>query len=63
MKNKKHKLIIDQISKARVKNNQNWMRLLEIAFEFAPEQSKKILKDINNQDRKINKFAEKLSKI
>ena len=39
------------------------MKLLEIAFKFAPEHSKKILKDINKQDKKINKLAEKLSKI
>ena len=63
MKNKKHKKIIGLISKARTKNNSNWMKLLEIAFEFAPKHSKKILKDINAQDKKINSLAEKLSKI
>lgn len=63
MKNIKRKKVISLISKARTKNNSNWMKLLEIAFKFAPEHSKKILKDINKQDKKINKLAEKLSKI
>tara|TARA_Y100000389_G_C17128161_1_gene348859 strand:+ start:314 stop:505 length:192 start_codon:yes stop_codon:yes gene_type:complete len=63
MKNIKRKEVISLISKARTKNNSNWMKLLEIAFKFAPKHSKKILKDINKQDKKINKLAEKLSKI
>ena len=51
MKNIKRKEVISLISKARTKNNSNWMKLLEIAFKFAPEHSKKILKDINKQER------------
>jgi len=58
-----YKKIIREISLVRTKNNTNWMKLLEISFKFAPKESKKILKDINKQDRKINKLAEKLSKI
>ena len=63
MKNPKYKLIINQISKARVKNNLNWMKILETAFEYAPQKSKKILDDINKQDKKINSLAKKLAKI
>ena len=54
--------IIDQISSARKKNNVNWMNILRLAFKLAPKEAKKILKDINTQDKKISKLVEKLSK-
>ena len=59
MKNKYEK-IIKQITNARKKNNTNWMNLLRISIKFAPKQSKKILRDINNQDKKISKLLKKL---
>ena len=59
MKNKYEK-IIKQITIARKKNNTNWMNLLRISIKFAPKQSKKILRDINNQDKKISKLLKKL---
>ena len=61
MKKKNYNLIIDQISKARKKNNENWMNLLKIAFEFAPIKTKKILRNINSQDKKISNLLKKLS--
>ncbi len=54
--------IINQISNARKKNNVNWMKILRLAFKLAPIDAKKILKDINTQDKKISKLVEKLSK-
>ena len=42
MKKKNYNLIIDQISKTRKKNNENWMNLLKIAFEYAPIKIKKL---------------------
>ena len=41
MKKKNYNLIIDKISKAREKNNKNWMNLLKIAFESDPNNTKK----------------------
>ena len=42
MKNKKLK-IIDQIENTRKKNNKNWMDILRIAFEKAPEETSLII--------------------
>jgi len=52
--------IIDLIGSARKKNNVNWMNILRLAFKLAPKEAKKILKDINTQDKKISKLVEKL---
>ena len=53
-----YKKIIKDIGKTRKKNNTNWMKLLEISFKYAPKESKRILRDINKQDRKINKLVD-----
>ncbi len=61
-KKDKKEIIIDEISKARRKNNHNWMKLLKLAMDVAPNKSKIILRQINNQDRKISKLVERLSR-
>ncbi len=61
-KKDKKEIIIDEISKARRKNNYNWMKLLKLAMDVAPHKSKIILRQINDQDRKISKLVEKLSR-
>ena len=38
------------------------MKILQLALESAPIKSKQVLKNINNQDKKISKLVEKLSK-
>jgi len=54
--------IIDQISKIREKNNRNWMNILKLAFKYAPEQAKNIMKDITDCDKQINELMKGLSK-
>ena len=54
--------IIDQISKIREKNNRNWMNILRLAFKYAPEQAKDIMKDIADCDKRINELMKGLSK-
>tara|TARA_B100000700_G_C14548257_1_gene625326 strand:- start:269 stop:457 length:189 start_codon:yes stop_codon:yes gene_type:complete len=61
MKNR-YEAIIKQITNARKKNNINWMNLLRISIKYAPNQSKKILKDINKQDKKISQLLRKITK-
>ena len=61
-KNNNSKEILKQISNARKENNKNWMKILQLALESAPIKSKKVLKNINSQDKKISKLVEKLSK-
>ncbi len=59
---KQYEAIIKQITNARKKNNINWMNLLRISIKYAPNQSKKILKDINKKDREISKLLKKITK-
>ena len=48
---------INKIERTRKKNNKNWMDLLRLSFKHNPEASKKIVKEIFNEDRKINKLV------
>ena len=64
-KNKKieHYLeIIDEIAKVRSGNNMNWMDILRLAFTHAPEEAKKLMKKIDNEDNRISELVKKLSK-
>jgi len=38
------------------------MKLLEIAFEYAPAKAKKVMKKINYNDKRISSLISKLSK-
>ena len=62
MKLKIKNSIIKQIYLARAKNNANWMHLLDLAMQYSPKETKKILKSINTIDLKISKLVKKLSK-
>ena len=57
----RHKKIIKKIENIRKSNNKQWMKLLEIAFDYAPKESSKVLKLINLNDRKISNLLFKLS--
>ena len=54
--------IIDEIEKIRTKNNVNWMDVLRLAFIHSPEESKNLMKKINQEDNRISELFEKLSK-
>ena len=58
---KNYNKIITKITSARRKNNVNWMNLLKLAIKSSPVQAKKILKKINDEDKKISKLISKLS--
>ena len=67
MKDKNNKIeqylkIIDEIEKIRTTNNVNWMDVLRLAFIHAPDEAKKLMKKINEEDNKISDLFEKLSK-
>lgn len=57
---KKSQIIIKQIQKIRSSNNIYWMKLLSLALEYAPEKSKKVIKEINKNDKAISKLVSKL---
>jgi len=59
---KKSLSIINKIKSIRSKNNENWMDLLKLAFKHNPKESKKILKRIVDQDKKVTQLVKKLSK-
>ena len=58
---KNYNKIINEITSARRKNNVNWMNLLRLAIKTSPTQAKKILKKINDEDKKISRLVSKLS--
>ena len=58
-KNQKTKIskylnIINKIEKVRSKNNVNWMDVLRLALTHAPDETIKLMKEINRKDRKIS---------
>tara|TARA_B100002051_G_C16138376_1_gene347768 strand:+ start:91 stop:282 length:192 start_codon:yes stop_codon:yes gene_type:complete len=62
MKNKIENKIIRAIYTSRAKNNSYWMKLLDIALKYSPNETKKILKKINSTDKKISFLIKKLTK-
>ena len=58
MKNKE--IVINSIEKIRGKNNKHWMDLLRLSFKHAPKDASKIIKNINNLDKKISSLLKKL---
>jgi len=59
VKNKK-KNFIKQIEKIRSKNNTNWMDLLRLAYDRAPNETANIMSRIYKDDAKISKLVQKL---
>lgn len=55
--------LVNKMKDIRVNNNDLWMRLLEIALESNPEETKKIIKQIASNDNKVkNVFMEILKR-
>ena len=52
--------IIKQIETIRAKNNKHWMDLYRLAFEYAPDEASKIVKQIRQKDSKVTMLAKKL---
>ncbi len=53
--------IIDEIEKVRSGNNIHWMDILRLAFTYAPQEAKKLMKKIDHKDNKISELVKKLS--
>lgn len=54
--------IIDQIESIRKVNNINWMNILRIAINHAPQETSKVFKKISFSDNYINKLSKQLTK-
>ena len=53
--------LIDDISKIREKNNELWMAILKLAFQYAPKEAKILMKQITENDAEINRLSKKLA--
>ncbi len=61
IKDKKNN-IIKKIEKIRSKNNTNWMDLLRLSYDRAPNETANIMSRIYKDDAKISKLVQKLIK-
>jgi len=59
---KRYLKLINSIEKTRKRNNKNWMDLMRLAFKHNPSESKKIVRGIFKEDKKINILIKKLVK-
>jgi hypothetical protein len=63
VKKKEYSQIINKIQLLRKKNNINWMDILRLAMKHAPNETKKILKNINNYDKKISNEVSSITRL
>ena len=62
-KNYKYYLkVINQIQNVRKKNNRNWMDLLKLSFKHDSIGTKKIVREIFKEDKKVTNLTKKLIK-
>ena len=54
LKISKYLKIINKIEKVRSKNNVNWMDVLRVALKHAPDETIKLMREINRKDKKIS---------
>ena len=52
--------ILCQIQTIRVRNNENWMALVRLSFECAPERAKEIMRRIVECDEEITGACKRL---
>ncbi len=60
MKKNKQLTIIKKIENIRKQNNVLWMEILRIAVTTSPEKSKKVLKKITINDKKISSLVSRI---
>lgn len=53
--------IIDEIEAIRAKNNVNWMDVVRMCFELAPDRARKLFSEIKECDRKIQRLSDDLA--
>lgn len=53
--------VIDAIQSKRAENNRNWMDLVRLAIEVAPDRAKEIMRRIHAKDAEISELAGKLA--
>ena len=53
--------IIDEVERVRTRNNVNWMDVLRLAFRYAPDEARELIKKINQEDDQISALFKQLS--
>lgn len=53
--------LVDRIEQVRTRNNVEWMTILRIALEMAPERTKAVLNRIEENDHKIHTLLSELA--
>lgn len=51
---------LGEIGLIRANNNWLWMKILAIALEAAPKQTRKVLKEIKENDKEVSRWLDKL---
>ena len=51
---------LGEIGLIRANNNWLWMKILAIALEAAPKATRKVLKEIKENDQEVSKWLDKL---
>lgn len=59
---KQEQELIDAIFEVRANNNIPWKRIIEIAMDHAPEETKRALRQVNQNDRLISHYVEQMTK-
>ena len=57
--NKKEE-ILNKIEAIRRKNNKMWMKLIKIAFQYAPQEAQVVMLEIVKRDKQITALCEKM---
>lgn len=52
---------LKQIEETRSKNNIEWMKILRIALEHAPEETQQVLRQIRKHDERVVALVKELS--
>jgi len=52
---------LDLITKARAKNNINWMEILRVALKHAPDETRALLKQIKALDLDISYYTSRIA--
>ena len=53
--------IIDEIQEIRSRNNVNWMDVVRMCFELAPDRARALFSQIKECDRKIQQLSDRLA--
>ena len=53
--------IIDEVERVRTRNNVNWMDVLRLAFRYAPDEARELMKKINQEDDQISALLRQLA--